>query len=808
MKSRAGALSRRLWQATSLLAVATPTQAWAADEQPKTDEAVDEPIIIVEAQRRSQSIIDVPISITAVDGDQLTQRGISDVSSLSQAAVGVSITSPASESRGGQVRIRGIGTSGSNPGLEGAVGIFIDGIYIDRPGAALGDLLDIERVEVLRGPQGTLFGKNTSAGAISIATKKPAFHFGVEAIGGVGNYGAIRSSVSLTGPLVDDKVAVRVAGLINTRNGFVTDIRAGVHGNDRNRWQLRGQLLTELSSDISFRLIADVAHKDEACCVAVQSTNGPVAAITTALGGTILPGGGVEGLTGATNLNRTFLDKSTNWGVSGELNWNIGGIKLTAILSTRKFTSRTTGDTDYSNIDLLYRPDGFGGSRYTSGEVRLNGSFGILDWLVGGYAFDESIREGDATLYGADFGRYISALSGLSCVTIIPAGPNSGLVPLALPVGVPCSGPNPATGGTLRQPLATFFAAGSGLTSTAFNQSGKGWSLFTHNILKLTDQLSVTAGLRYSHESKDGTGVITANTTCPAISPVVPAANRASLTRLFALCQAPNFDESYRDGRFSGTANISYKVLPNVLVYGSYSRGYKAGGINLATNAGLFASQTFLPETSDSYEWGIKGALRGGKLSFSLTGYVSEISDLQVNSFTGTQFVLTNAASASTRGFEFEVRVKPLSALTLSGSVAYNKARYGSDTVQNDPTKPQLAGRQLNSAPDWTLQGAVDYDADLGNDYALNLNASVASYSSHFTGADLNAAKFQEGYALVNSRIGLSNSRMGLSVSLWATNLFDKRYKAVTIDAPFQSGSFVAFTGAPREWGVELRKTF
>ncbi len=285
---------KRLGSTTALVALCASCgfSSFALAQSGSTGQAAPAPAdgtetIIVTATRRAESVQKVPISITAVSGETLREAAIRDTQGLQALAPSLVITVSNSETTGGVVRIRGVGTAGQNSGLEPTVGVFLDGVYLPRSGIALNELVDVERVEILRGPQGTLFGKNTTAGAITIATKKPEFDFEAEVFAGAGSLGSKRGGFSITGPVIDDRLALRLSGSVNQRDGYVEDVKLNQKLNSRDRWLLRGQALWTPTDKVTLRLIADRSQKDDICCAAPYVLNGVRAATISSLGGTV-----------------------------------------------------------------------------------------------------------------------------------------------------------------------------------------------------------------------------------------------------------------------------------------------------------------------------------------------------------------------------------------------------------------------------------------------------------------------------------------------------------------------------------------
>jgi outer membrane receptor protein involved in Fe transport len=319
--------------------------------------------IVVTAQKRTQSLQDVPIVVTAVSKQLLQDAGVKDIKDLTILVPGLTVTSTTSESST-SARIRGIGTVGDNVGLESSVGIVIDGVYRPRNGVGFGDLGDVDRIEVLKGPQGTLFGKSTSAGVINVITAAPTFLFHSNAEFTTGNYGAVGGSAEVSGPLFGDKVAASLYVADRHRDGFYTvdtgyGPRTSTQDNTQNFYSLRGQLLVEPDDNLKVRFIGDYTHRDEECCAAVIYRDGVAAGIDAALAG----GGGGEAqtpnpFTYKAQLNRPDPQDVIDEGLSAQVDYKMPSLNasLTSITAYRNWKSLTGSDTDYSNADLFYRP--------------------------------------------------------------------------------------------------------------------------------------------------------------------------------------------------------------------------------------------------------------------------------------------------------------------------------------------------------------------------------------------------------------------------------------------------------------------
>ena len=435
---------KSLWLTTAGMIALTMAMPAAAQDTTAPQAAVDQDSaeIIVTATRRASPLSDVPIAVSAVSAQAMQNSGASDIRTLNQLAPSLLVSSTGSEANA-SARIRGIGTVGDNPGLESSVAVFIDGVYRSRTGAGLNELGEIERVEVLRGPQGTLFGRNASAGLINIISKAPENTFSAKGEITYGNYDYWRLSGRVTGPVADG-IALSLDGVWSKRDGFykLVDTAGNKVGdtNDRDRYFLRGQALIEPNDDLSIRLIGDYTNRDESCCGAAYTearertpaagggyNTAPfnrIAAILAGQGSVIAADPYDRELT--ITPGRDYVSKLKDWGVSGEVNYDLGDVKLTSITAYRDYKSSDYGDYDYNRADLLYRdPNTYRQFKTFTQELRAQGSaFGdMLDWLVGGYYANERLTLQDNIRFGADYGRFAACrlMAGAGATSNFPA---------------------------------------------------------------------------------------------------------------------------------------------------------------------------------------------------------------------------------------------------------------------------------------------------------------------------------------------------------------------------------------------------
>ncbi|MEZ5997814.1 MAG: TonB-dependent receptor [Hyphomonas sp.] len=797
--------------------------------------------VTITATKREQTLQDVPVAVSVVDDKVIAQSEIVDLNDL-QSIVPSLRVSQLQSSANTTFSIRGFGNGANNAGIEPSVGVFIDGVYRSRSAAQISDLPNIQRVEVLRGPQSTLFGKNASAGVISIVTKKPQFEQGGSVEATVGNYNQFRLAGDITGPITD-KVAYSLSGNYNTRDGYADDLATGSDVNNRDRWGVRGELLIEPSDALSFRIIGDYDKIDEICCVAGNVVNGPTGAAVMALGG-MLDAENPYSYEVYNNFNST--NKIDNSGLSVQADYKMGFADLTSITAYRTSSLDTNQDSDFTSADLLGVNSNKTDIDTFTQELRLtsNGD-GALDWMVGAFYFDESVDIDNHIAYGDDIRGYIDLLS---------SGLLSGLEPVVFSV-----------------PTGTFFQSGQGMTET-YGQDNTAFSLFGTVDYHLTDRLTATVGLNYTQDNKDAFGSATVTDSFSAIDlgPLTPFISQATLGGLliqagvnptdqvavatfaqnnptvFATMQAtaagatpalqslqffpqflgfPNAVEggSTNDSDTSYTLRLAYDLTDHINVYGSYATGFKATSWNLSrdsrptpANYTLLATGGLLtpnlttgtryagPEESEVFEVGLKGAWRNFAVNLAL--FDQTIDGFQSNVFTGTGFALANAGQQSTQGVEIDATWSPIEALTLGFAGTFMDPVY--DSFVNSASG-DISGQQPFGISDTSTSVSAAYDFTLhGMDAFVRGDWQYEGPSTYFDDPANNALIGEEReYSLVNLSAGITTGN-DISVTVWGRNIFDEEFITTAFPSVAQSGSISGYPNQPATYGVTVRKTF
>ena len=816
----------------------------------------DDGVIIVTATRRAQDVQDIPIAVTAIAPQALENQGVDNIQEI--AALAPSFTSSQAQLASGSVvlRVRGVGTTSNNIGFESAVGIFIDGAYQSRPGVALSEFVDIERVEVLRGPQGTLFGRNTSAGALNITTKRADVNdFEGFVNASYGNFNEISLQGAVNVPIVQDTLAFRVTGAYRERDGFLTAVNgAGAEigdTNDVDQYLIRAQLGWDTEGGVQGRLIFDYSKSQSSCCGAIELYESPlVTAGAYAAVGLGLNGGNgqpsvstnpfgqtdfEEALDNRTvSLNRVPVADIDNFGVTGEIEFPISdSADLIFIGSYRKYESFESYDSDFTALDI-FDVDALNLELETwTAELRLQGEAadGKLNYVVGGYYSDESIDQSVSFSLGQDYGENVGAL-------------------LFVPTGG-ALGPNPLTVFTGLDPAGTS-------NTNRFQQSAQSYSIFGNVSYELAEGLELTLGGRYSWEEKDGGFSQTAvnNQICPATLGAlgaIPAALQpsfivlgcfgftapADLPQAAVLPLVRTFQSSFSDEEFIYTARLGYEFSAPVNIYASFTHGYKAGGINLDTTAAVSgADPRFLSEEVDAYEIGLKSRLIDDAVTLNIAAFHEEFSNFQVLEFTGTAFQTFNVPVAKSTGLEIESLIRPTSELTINASATILDARYPEDCAGTNTsvTVNSLCGNSLTNAADlvaifgalWEkpindsteffLSGQMRMEGDQRTSTQAIVPPSAAqiaaagSLQAAIDAAPLIIGDVQDGKIFGNVRAGLRFADGAYSIEGFVNNITDEVVRGVTFNTTLRgsgaANSRSAFSLQPRTYGVTVRAKF
>ena len=792
-------------------------------------------LIIVTASKRTATLQDTPISVSVTGKSQIEQSQIRDLKDLQTLVPSLRVNQLQSSANTNFI-IRGFGNGANNAGIEPSVGVFIDGVYRSRSAAQIGDLPNLERIEVLRGPQSTLFGKNASAGIISIVTREPQFELGGTAEVSYGNYNAIIVKGGVTGP-ISDKIAVSLDGNYNKRDGYGFDVGLNQKTNERDRYGVRGSILFKPSEDLKIRLIADYDKIDENCCLTANIVDGPTGNAVRAVGGRVISNQPFAYLA-ASNIPSS--NKIENYGLSGQLDWNLSDtLALTSITAYRRVETDTNQDSDFTSADLIGNNENQTSIKTFTQEMRLASSFdGPLNFLIGGFYFNEKIGIDSNLLFGKDFKNYANALSG---------GAYSSLEPTlrALLPGTPAG---------------TFGAQGQGVFEN-YNYKNEAYSIFGQVDFEPVEGLTLTAGGNYTHDKKQVTsnvrstdvfsgldlvlagtraGVPAALATNPAVNPFL------GLRGLQFIPPFLNFPNAVEDGRtndskFTYTLRAAYKLNSNLSTYATYATGFKASSFNLSRDsrptpanfipgspaqspapgaspirtAGLAVTNLTTgtrfadPENATVYEVGLKGQFDG--FGFNLALFKQSLKGFQGNIFTGTGFVLGNAEKQSTTGIELDATMSPIKNFTITTNFTYLNPKFdsfpgGSALVAGSfavlPT--DLTGQRPAGIPEFAYTIGGTYSAELNDTMKAIFHVDYFGSSPVLISQGLNFKRQEQS---LNASITLAVTR-GLEVSIWGRNLADSQFITTLFPGVAQAGSLQGYPSQPRTYGGLVRYRF
>ena len=837
------------------LAVAAAVLAGSAAAQDVT--ALEE--IVVTATKREQTLQDVPVAVSVTPVETIQKASIQDITDLASIVTSLRVTTLQTSTQTNFV-IRGFGNGANNPGIEPSVGVFIDGVYRSRSAGAIGDLIDVSRVEVLRGPQSTLFGQNASAGVISVVTQKPQFEWRGMIEGTLGNYNQQILKSKVTGP-ISDTVAFSLTSTLNRRDGYFRELVSNTYINDRDRSDVRGQLLWKASDALEVRLIADLSNIDEVCCGVSNLVNGPTGAVIQSpiVNGRIYPG--VANSAGAPFDRAAYLNKLPrnivkNSGFSLHLDWDLGDFNLSSITASRTQETSFDYDFDFTSGSLGEYNVNTGDIDTLTQELRLSyDAGGAIRGLVGAYYFDEKVKYKNTILLGSAFRNYAGVLTN-------PTNPTAGLQTF------------PTLERAIGVPVGTFFANNTGTTIDT-KQDNDAYNLFGQLDFDINDQVTLTAGVAYTNTKKDVNFATTQSETFSGVDlvqlgfaqifgaltggraptpanfaafpqqaaladtasvracvtgqpafPAGPLCNSAlGLYPLQFLSPVTPFAESSADSKTTYTVRLAFEASDNLNVYGGVSTGFKATSWNLSRDSKPFAPATparsplggavnpwyprfgtryAKPEESTVKEIGVKGRWDRVAVNFAL--FDQEIKNFQANTFLGTGFVLGNAGKQSTQGFELETQFKLSNAWQLDFSTTYLDPKYDSYLNAQGPNGTQdLSGARPAGIHEWSVSTGLTYNWSVG---AVDGFARADYlYESKVQAVDnMPASIASRQVNELNASVGFT--RDGWDFMVWGRNLTDDNYLLSAFPAVAQTGSFSGYPNQPRTYGVTIRKNF
>ena len=827
-------------------------------------------LIIVTASKRETTLQETPISVSVTTGETLERAEIRDLIDLQTVAPSLRV-SQLQNAASTTFIIRGFGNGANNFGIEPSVGVFIDNVFRSRSAGQIADIANVSRIEVLNGPQSTLFGKNASAGVISVISREPQFEFGGSVSAGYGNFNQVAIKGDITGPLTDS-VAFSLDGSFNKRDGYAQIVNLGEAVNDRNRYSVRGQLLFDNGGALKVRAIGDYSNIDELCCYVGNVNFGPTAPLVFGAGGAV---GNENILSDEFFLNFAPENKIESYGGSVQADLDLGALTLTSITAYRELRSFLYQDVDFTGADIVNELRDQSANTLTQ-EFRLASDFdGPLNFLLGGFYFDEAVRQSSGLDTGANARTFFDLQAGAGSLGTLSFVEN-----------------------TLGLPQNSIFSQGP-LISENLTLDNQSYSVFGTVDFEVTDWLTLTGGFNYTKDKKDFSfasqsfdelsnislvdafiaGAI--GSSDPAVIGAFAQANPAVFGQIAGLATNPatnpllalmplqfgppflNLPNAVEPGKtddsdFSYTLRASAQLTDQINAYFTYATGFKASSVNLSRDsrpsaadftpallsngatsgsvilappspirdAGLIlpnlstGSRTAGPEDAEVFELGVKANFPG--LAFNLALFDQTIEGFQSFAFVGTGFALANAGSQSTKGFELDVAITPIPPLIFTFAATYLDAKYDSFLRSS---VGDLSGLRPAGIPEWSIATSATYTQELGAsghsligrvDFLHESNTQVSdglpdfidrSQADPFAPARDIAKQYSREVNQLNASLTLALD-MGLEVTGWVRNLTDDRYLTTIFPGVAQSQTTSGYLNAPRTFGGTVRFKF
>ena len=777
--------------------------------------------IIVTAQKREQGVQEVPLAVTAFSGELMFDRNVYDLVDLQRVMPSMTFVKGYNRANGAPLLIRGMGTVAAQPAFEGSVGTYVDGVYRSRSGMVLSSMLDVAQVEILRGPQGTLFGKNSTAGAVTVTSYEPQEAFGYGAELTVGDYDRRRFSGYVTGPLTDS-LSGRLAVLKDERDGYIEALFDHDDYNDMDIAAAKLSLLWDAGDGLAVKLIADISDSEEVCCFGNpvwrvrerNLTGGPFndyyresaqANFDTDIDLIALDPDDRE-----TQNNVQPANDNREEGVALDISYALPDATLRSLTGLRDWQYSSEGDFDFGPVDIGhlledYDVDSFSQEFHVTGSLDARGPLAALDYVAGLFYASEQYRQ----------------------YRVFDAGPDqAGIWELFWPAQAGIAEP------ALRALLGGGSWATTGMTigEVLHDLETETAAAFVHLTASVSEQLALVLGLRYSDEEKT---VDRENLLFDDVRDYSAYLQRYMLGgyMLGANVAGPDMDGlEYSDDEWTWEFKLQYFLSQDAQVYGSYSRGFKSGGIGMDPEAGggqpsglnsplLQALEigngtgfadledpSYDTEYVDTWELGLKADLFAGRGRLNVALFYNDIQDIQFSVFSGTGFRVFNASDSEITGAELESFFAATPHLRLGASLTWLDATYGDDIPE-----PAAPGRELTYAPDWSGALSLDYDRPLGATLAGFASASVSYRGSQYLSYDIQEK--QSSYTLLGLQAGVRSFDGVWDVRLWCDNCLDKQYATGFFNQPFYFDDNLAqfqgqFVGPPRTVGLSLRLAY
>jgi len=749
--------------------------------------------IVITSRKRPESIQETPLSVTALTPDSIKQLGIRKVEDITTSVPNLEYGRTVGFASSARASIRGVGQTDPIGTLDPGVGLYVDGVYLARLQGGLINTSDVERIEVVRGPQGTIFGKNTIGGAVSIVTKRPEFDLGGSAEVRLGNYDLFETRAVLNVPLIEERAALRLSFATATRDGFEKERLGGTDPNDEKLLAGRAQLLLLPTENFEILLSADLSRENQVlsqgkCKVQNAGANANLQFLNQAVGFTAA----CADVEASSNPRRvesevSFLrDDLTTWGASAQLTWSLGAdTEVRSLSSIRGLDNENFNDFDGTRIELIRPAVDLPSFEQKQISQELQFSTKLMDdrlnVLAGVYGFREVSK--DRVIEGV--------LANVTADDIQPV--------------IPALGPDP---------LPDFVRAGianalRGAQVRSLNRvNNLSYAAFTQLSFDVTDKLNVTAGLRFTQDRRrlfrEGL----------ALTPGVGL--DATGVPLMAGDRAFFFERSERFSDFTPSASVSYQFTDDVLGYANYSSGFKSGGFNGRAFPPLGAGEDtfpieFDPEKLTTYEVGLKAGFADQRIALSAAAFYTIYEDIQLVVLPGDPSInnvpvqLLNAGESIITGGELELTLEPLPNLQIRTAIGILHDRF---TDFDDPSDAQAKDRHLQFLSAYETSTSVEYSFDMSRVGMVVARADWSTRSRQFLEVTNTDALEAGKRGLLDARLSVNLMDGVTEIALFGKNLLDREYLVSGVDFSNTFGNVQRFVGPPRTYGVEIRRRF
>ncbi len=804
-------IARAALLGATALAFGLSVPAFAQDG---AEETVDSNEIIVTAQKREENLQDIPLAVSVIGGEAIANSGGITLENAQYLVPSLNFRKSGT-TLNQALFLRGVGTINFSIAAEPSVATVLDGVVLSRAGEGFTDLFDVERIEVLRGPQGTLFGKNASAGVVSIVTKRPTNEFEAEVEASYFTKSEYRGRATFNVPL-GENIRSRVTGFYSNYDGNISNLTTGNKVNGFKHYGVRGVLEADLGETVQLTFRGDWRKAKDDCCAEIIGTT-PSNAAALALSGTRIARDETRRI--AQNLVTATEEKS--WGVSMQADIELGSHTLTSITSYRGWDNLEIRDGDwldrpYIGLNQLH-DRGPQTSKTLTQEIRISSPTGqFLEYVIGGYY---SKADSDRV-----FSRSVVTCSASTLPAVVP-----GLTPCSTTPGV----------STITTPTGT----------AAFGSVFKNMAAFGQATLNFSDSFRFIGGLRYTNDklsvnlrrvatglTLDGAG---RPNSAPGIQPTFDQGTFNEYLRLLALnpslATPLTIDQLQRAASLlankvpfrtrssasnvSGKAALQYDLSEDVMAYVSYTRGYKGPAYNIFFNLMGSGANRIAPETVNSYEGGLKTSFLDGAATVNLAVFYAKYKNYQANNpdIVAGQVVarLTNAGDVSTKGLELDFLLKPSDNFTVNGGFAYTDAQVDNFRLPvGAPASALIAkGTPLANAPKYKMTVGAQYDWQTGGFADVQFNASVAMQSDQTYELTSNLANrlgsTVDGYATFDASIALTDPNEAWRVAFLVKNLFDQSFaSSIVSGGPGGSFRYIIPREADRYFGITAKINF